>query len=79
MYHELNPPIRARYIRFRPVAWHNHISMRVELYGCRGTVEYLCLSVIYNYEMKDYVTVSRTKINFTFKLHLEVNERTVDD
>ncbi|XP_078374852.1 lactadherin-like [Oculina patagonica] len=32
--HDLNPPIRARYIRFRPVAWHKHISMRVELYGC---------------------------------------------
>ncbi|XP_078374694.1 uncharacterized protein LOC144658198 [Oculina patagonica] len=35
VYHELNPPITARFIRFRPVAWHNHISMRVELYGCR--------------------------------------------
>ena len=35
VYHELNPPIRARYIRFLPQAWHGHISMRVELYGCR--------------------------------------------
>ncbi|XP_078374843.1 asialoglycoprotein receptor 2-like [Oculina patagonica] len=35
VYHEINPPISARLIRFRPVAWHNHISMRVELYGCR--------------------------------------------
>ncbi|KAL9968116.1 hypothetical protein ACROYT_G026448 [Oculina patagonica] len=34
VYHELNPPINARYIRFQPVAWHGHISMRVELYGC---------------------------------------------
>ncbi|XP_020611444.1 EGF-like repeat and discoidin I-like domain-containing protein 3 [Orbicella faveolata] len=33
--HDLNPPIKARYIRFRPVAWHGHISMRVELYGCK--------------------------------------------
>ena len=24
----------ARYIRFRPVTWHSHISMRVEVYGC---------------------------------------------
>ena len=32
--HYLNPPIRARYIRFRPTDWNNHISMRVELYGC---------------------------------------------
>ncbi|XP_078352789.1 uncharacterized protein LOC144637600 [Oculina patagonica] len=34
--HELNPPIRARYIRFVPVAWYDHISMRVELYGCQA-------------------------------------------
>ncbi|XP_078344006.1 uncharacterized protein LOC144629649 [Oculina patagonica] len=32
--HDLNPPIRARYIRFQPVTWNSHISMRVELYGC---------------------------------------------
>ncbi|XP_015761857.1 PREDICTED: EGF-like repeat and discoidin I-like domain-containing protein 3 isoform X2 [Acropora digitifera] len=32
--HNLNPPIRARYIRFQPIAWSGHISMRVELYGC---------------------------------------------
>ena len=34
--HDLNPPIRARYIRFRPVVWNSHISVRVELYGCQG-------------------------------------------
>ncbi|XP_067049698.1 EGF-like repeat and discoidin I-like domain-containing protein 3, partial [Acropora muricata] len=32
--HDLIPPIRARYIRFRPALGHQHISMRVELYGC---------------------------------------------
>ncbi|XP_078374837.1 uncharacterized protein LOC144658301 [Oculina patagonica] len=45
VYHGLSPPITARYIRFRPVAWHNHISMRVELYGCRDFIpgiEALC-------------------------------------
>ena len=36
--HDLIPPISARYIRFRPTAWHQHISMRVELYGCCGTI-----------------------------------------
>ncbi|XP_074626538.1 discoidin, CUB and LCCL domain-containing protein 2-like [Acropora palmata] len=36
--HDLIPPIRGRYIRFRPTAWHQHISMRVELYGCCGTL-----------------------------------------
>ncbi|KAL9958858.1 hypothetical protein ACROYT_G035929 [Oculina patagonica] len=30
----LNPPIKARYIRFRPIAWSSWISMRVELFGC---------------------------------------------
>ncbi|XP_078355380.1 retinoschisin-like, partial [Oculina patagonica] len=34
VYHELKPPIRALYIRFRPVAWYVAVSMRVELYGC---------------------------------------------
>ncbi|XP_067050762.1 discoidin, CUB and LCCL domain-containing protein 2-like [Acropora muricata] len=32
--HYLNPPIRARYIRFQPIAWNRHISMRVGLNGC---------------------------------------------
>ena len=41
--HELNPPIRARYVRFRPETWYGCISMRVELYGCRGTVLRLSL------------------------------------
>ncbi|CAH3034577.1 unnamed protein product [Pocillopora meandrina] len=37
VYNELNPPITARFIRFQPVSWYGHISMRVELYGCQGT------------------------------------------
>ena len=43
--HDLTPPITARYIRFRPIAWQSWISMRVELYGCppRGIVKVLCL------------------------------------
>ena len=36
-YNELDPPITARFIRFQPVSWYGHISMRVELYGCQGT------------------------------------------
>jgi len=35
VYHDLNPPISARYIRFRPTAWESHISMRAEIYGCQ--------------------------------------------
>ncbi|KAL9964026.1 hypothetical protein ACROYT_G027600 [Oculina patagonica] len=41
VYHDLNPPIKARYIRFRPVTWKNSVSMRVELYGCRECQEAL--------------------------------------
>ena len=34
VYHDLNAPITARYIRFLPMKWEGEISMRVELYGC---------------------------------------------
>jgi len=34
VYHKLNPPIQAHYIRLRPTAWYGHISLRMELYGC---------------------------------------------
>lgn len=32
----LKIPITARYIRFLPMEWHNHVSMRIEIYGCPG-------------------------------------------
>lgn len=38
--HQLNPPVRARYIRFLPKEWEERISMRVELYGCKGYYYY---------------------------------------
>ncbi|CAH3189052.1 unnamed protein product, partial [Porites lobata] len=41
MYNRLNDPILARYIRVVPVAWVNHITMRLEIYGCQGCVEAL--------------------------------------
>ena len=37
VYHKLARQITARYIRFIPVEWQSHISMRVEIYGCAGT------------------------------------------
>lgn len=43
VYHNLKPPIRARYIRFLPLAWYGNIAMRVELYGCQGTIMFLLL------------------------------------
>jgi len=32
--HYLNSPFVARYIRFHPVDWHRHISMRAGVIGC---------------------------------------------
>ena len=40
VYHKLSHAIRARYIRFRPTAWYGHISMRVEVYGCKGNAAF---------------------------------------
>ena len=40
---EKNPvisPVKARYIRLIPTEWHNHISMRIELYGCLGRLAF---------------------------------------
>ena len=34
--HHLTPAIKARYVRLKPTAWNNYISMRIELYGCLG-------------------------------------------
>ncbi|XP_066278744.1 uncharacterized protein [Branchiostoma lanceolatum] len=31
--HLLDPPVTARYVRFWPQTWHNHLSMRVEVLG----------------------------------------------
>ena len=44
--HDLNPPIRARYIRFRPTAWLDWIAMRAELYGCFGNVVVRILGIL---------------------------------
>ena len=47
--HDLTPPIAARYIRFRPIAWHQVIAMRVELYGCQGMLESLKAAIFCNF------------------------------
>lgn len=44
VYHALYPAVSARYIRFRPLAWHNHVSMRVEVFGCQGIALYFPFS-----------------------------------
>lgn len=40
--HRFARPLRARYLRVVPYAWHRHISMRVEVYGRRLGKEYFC-------------------------------------
>jgi len=32
--HYLNSPFVARFVRFHPVDWNRHISMRAGLFGC---------------------------------------------
>lgn len=36
VYHDLVPPIKARYIRFVPKRFNDERGMRIELYGCQG-------------------------------------------
>ena len=49
VYHKLSHAIRARYIRFRPTAWHGHISMRVEVYGCKGNAAFSSTKLAYHF------------------------------
>lgn len=35
----MNKEIEARYIRFLPVTWFNHVCMKVELYGYQGMID----------------------------------------
>ena len=49
VYHKLSHAIRARYIRFRPTAWHGNISMRVEVYGCKGNAAFSQTKLAYHF------------------------------
>ena len=40
--HKIIPPIKARFVRIHPRSWYSYIAMRVELYGCRRSGEFLC-------------------------------------
>ncbi|XP_028417633.1 uncharacterized protein LOC114542082, partial [Dendronephthya gigantea] len=42
VFNVLSPTITTRYIRIHPKTWHYHISMRLELYGCKREKETLC-------------------------------------
>ena len=49
VYHKLSHAIKARYIRFQPTAWHGHISMRVEVYGCQGNAAFSSTKLAYHF------------------------------
>ena len=34
--HKLAYPMHARFVRLLIKEWHNHICLRMELYGCQG-------------------------------------------
>ena len=36
VYHHLNPPITARYLRIKPTSWQYYIAMRMEFYTYQG-------------------------------------------
>ena len=45
--HRFRRPFKARYVRIHPKTWRGHISMRVELYGCRlGKLTLSCPSIL---------------------------------
>ena len=50
--HSFDPPIYGRFVRLNPRGWKSHISMRLELYGCPWSKQfvgsvYCYLSVIF--------------------------------
>ena len=51
MVNDLGAPIQARVVRINPVEWYGHISLRMELYGCRlssgDLVEFLTKLILY--------------------------------
>ena len=66
MYHGLHSPITARFIRFLPMAWSVDVALRVELYGCIGTV---CL-----YDLI-LLTIYLLKLFYCFPDSLKVSSR----
>ena len=62
--HDLDPPITAKYLRFRPVTWGSRIGMRAEVYGFKGNNT--CCSIN---SIKKYLTIKR------YTLYLLVKQR----
>jgi len=78
MYNRVNKSILARYIRIVPVAWFNHITMRLEIYGCQGTLLFI-ISILkslmilqFDWLSVEYLVYSRVT-QFFFALNYILN------
>ncbi|XP_078343331.1 uncharacterized protein LOC144629041 isoform X2 [Oculina patagonica] len=60
--HDLNPPITARYIRFRPVEYYYWIAMRVELYTCQRGISSTTTSTPPTASLKETEASKQTSI-----------------
>ena len=40
VHNKVTPPVTALVLRLLPVDWENHISMRMEIYGCPGILHF---------------------------------------
>ena len=74
MSHDLNPPVTARYIRFQPIASHNWVAMRVELYGCQGIAQKFHLPVTLVFLLLVYLFVIRVML-FTHSIKKQQQEQ----
>lgn len=46
--HDLNPPIRARFLRIVPEEWQTYSALRVEFYGCKTSkITELCFLILF--------------------------------
>ena len=47
--HYLKEPIKARYVRINPRAWHGiHICMRFEVFGCQEGNSFALINLLYS-------------------------------
>ena len=69
----LNLPIEAKFIRFQPTAWHGHISMRVELYGCPQCNDFDFFSHLAIYILPCFCPL--LSLQFRFILEAELEEK----
>jgi len=60
---DLDTPIVARAVRINPVEWYRHISMRMELYGCRLSSECAAPLGMENWLIPNYAITASSEWN----------------